>query len=366
MSNTIFSSLWEFPPIKSNLAQYVTLGRSGLRVSPICLGTMNFGGLWEKFLGECPDEEAIKMLDLYTDKGGNFLDTANVYHMGKSEELVGKWMQKKGNRRDLVIATKFTAPMKPGSINSAGNSRKNMHEALDDSLRRLGTNYVDLLYVHYPDFLTPIDEIMRSFDDLVRSGKVSYIGVSDFPAWQVAKANTMADLRGWTQFTAYTGRYHLGDRDLERDVLPMCRDFGIAVCPWGSLGQGKYTGKYKRGEAPKEGGRAGVTMTEKDYDIAEAVAKIATETKRTNSQVALRWVLQQKGIVSPVIGGRTVGQLEDTLGALDFTLSKEQMEVLNKVSSADLGFPHNFIGVSFETCPWIRTAGRAVSYTKLN
>jgi len=352
------SSFFEFSPLKSNLADYRTLGRSGLRVSPICLGTMNFGGAWEKFLGECSEEEAVKMLDLYTDRGGNFIDTANTYHAGKSEELIGKWLQKKGNRRDLVIATKYTGPTKPGSINSAGNTRKNMHEAISDSLHRLGTHYVDILYVHFPDFLTPIDEIMRSFDDIVRSGKVTYIGISDFPAWQVAKANTMAEIRGWAQFITYTGRYHLGDRDQERDILPMCRDFGIACCPWGSLGQGKYTGKYKRGETPQAGGRVGVTMSDRDYDIAETVAKIATDIKRTNSQVALRWVLQQKGIVSPVIGGRTVAQLEDTLGALDFTLSAEQMEVLNKVSHVDLGFPHNFVGQSFDGCQWIRPGGR--------
>jgi len=346
------------PEVKapSGLARYRFLGNSGLRVSPLCLGGMNFGDRWE-FMGKVSKEEVFKILETYVSKGGNFIDTANAYHGGQSEEWLGEFMEKKGNRDDLVIATKYTAPTKEGVINSAGNCRKNMFQAVDASLKRLRTTYIDLYYVHFYDFKTPVEEVMRGLDDLVRSGKVHYVAVSDWPAWAVARANTLAELKSWTPFIAYQGRYHLGERDLEQDVHPMATELGLGLIPWAVLGQGKFTGKYKKGEKPEDAKRMGVTMSDKDYAIADEVCKIAQEIKRSAAQVALNWVLQRPERPTALIGCRTVAQLEDNLGALEFTLSKEHLQRLDDASKYELLFPHKFIGTSYQTNPWLKRGG---------
>jgi aryl-alcohol dehydrogenase-like predicted oxidoreductase len=348
---------------KKPLAQYRLLGKTGLRVSPICLGSMSFGEVetW-KWAGSLTEEQTFKILDAYVAAGGNFIDTANVYQAGVAETFIGNWLEARKNREEIVLATKFSGFMKAGAVNSAGNSRKNMFQAVEHSLQRLKTTYIDLYYVHFWDFTTDITELMRACDDLVKSGKVLHVAISDCPAWKVAQGNTWSEAKGMAPFVAFQGRYSLIDRAMERDVNPMCNDLGLAIIPWGVVGQGKLTGKYKRGHNQKEvkdAARNAVlpTMTDKEYDVSETVCKIAEELKRTPAQVALNWILQQKNVPSALIGVRSIETLNENIKALEFTLSKEHMARLNEVSAIDLGFPHNFIGTSYQTCPWIKPAG---------
>jgi len=348
---------------KRPLAQYRLLGKTGIRVSPICLGSMSFGEVetW-KWAGSLNQAQTFEILDAYHNAGGNFIDTANVYQGGVAESFIGEWMAARNNREEIVLATKFSGFMKPGAINSAGNSRKNMMQAVDASLKRLKTKYIDLYYIHFWDFTTDYQELMRACEDLVKSGKVLHVGVSDCPAWKVSQCNTWAEGKGTTPFVCYQGRYSLIDRSMERDVNPMCQDLGLAIIPWGVVGQGKLTGKYKRGQNQKEvkdAARNAVLppMSDKEYDIAEAVFKIAKEVDRTPAQVALNWVLQQRNVPSSLIGVRSIDTLKENIAALEFTLTKEQMAKLNEVSAFDPGFPHNFIGTSYQTCPWIKPAG---------
>ena len=233
-----------------------------------------------------------------------------------------------------------------------------MFHALDESLKRLRKHYVDITYVHFHDFTTKPQELMRSLDDLVRSGKTRFVAVSDTPAWQVARSNMLADLRGWNELIAYQGRYHLGERDVERDILPMCRETEMGFIPWAILGQGKFTGRFQRGHKNTDSmGRQGVKMSEQDYNVAETVATVAAETGRTPSQVCINWVLQQKGITSALLGVRTLAQLEDNLKALEFTLTPEQLHKLSAAAPYEPGFPHNFIGTSVKNNPWLKDAG---------
>jgi len=276
--------------------------------------------------------------------------------MGQSEQWIGDWMVKRGNRAEMVVATKYSTG---AGINNAGNQRKNMFQAIDASLKRLQTSYIDLYYVHWWDFLTPTDEILRGLDDLVRSGKVTYIGISDSPAWEVSRANAIADLRGWSQFIAYQGRYHVGERDQEREIIPMAKKMGLGLVPWGVLGQGKYTGRFKRGETAT-GGRASVKMTEHDYIVSEEVVKIATEIKRTPSQVVLNWTINREEQPIPIVGVSSLRQLEDNIGSFEFKLSKEDTKRIADVSAVELGFPHNFIGTNYHNNPWLKYGGTIV------
>lgn len=331
----------------TTLDSYRLLGRSGLRVSPLCLGTMTFGTEW----GWGAQYEASKQIfDLYVSRGGNFIDTANYYTKGTSETWLGDFIAT--DRARLVVATKYTLHMRPGDPNSGGNHRKNMMESVEASLRRLKTDYIDLYWIHMWDYTTPIEEVLRAFDDLVRQGKILYAGVSDTPAWKIAQANTIAKLRGWTPFIAAQMEYSLVQRDLERDILPMSRELGLGNCPWSPLGSGVLAGKYTRedlkqqeaGEKPTHGGEArGARLSPKKLDVAEVVVAIAKEIAKSPSQVALNWLMQQPGVTSPILGARKVEQLEDNLGCLDFELEEEQMTRLNEVSKIELGFPHDFL-----------------------
>eukprot|EP01120_Amphizonella_sp_Union-15-10_P017368 TRINITY_DN9621_c0_g1_i1.p1 TRINITY_DN9621_c0_g1~~TRINITY_DN9621_c0_g1_i1.p1 ORF type:complete len:325 (+),score=59.39 TRINITY_DN9621_c0_g1_i1:84-1058(+) len=323
---------------------------------------MNFGTNWASWMGEMTQHEVEKTLDYYYSKGGNFVDTANAYQGGQSESWIGEWMKKKGNRDEMVIATKYTAPIKDGAINLAGNHRKNMFHAIEESLKRLQTHYIDLYYLHFWDHTTPVVEILRAFDDLVRSGKVHYIGISDTSAWQVSRANAIAELQGWTQFVAYQGKYNLGIRDMERDIIPMSREMGLGVVPWGVLGQGKYTGKYKKGsQGAEDAKRGGLDFTEQDWLISDEVLKIAEEVKKTPSQVVLNWTLQQPGITSPLIGCRTANQLVDNIDALNFKLGAEHVARLSEVSKFSLGFPYDFLGgQDYSSIKYIKSAGDIV------
>jgi aryl-alcohol dehydrogenase-like predicted oxidoreductase len=323
--------------------RYKLLGRSGLRVSELALGAMSFGEEWGWGAGR---EESRRMFDAFAKAGGNFIDTANRYTEGTSERLVGEFVA--SDRQHFVIATKYTLFMRGGDPNSAGNHRKNMVQALEASLSRLGTDYVDLYWVHAWDYLTPVDEVMRGLDDLVRAGKVLYVGISDTPAWIVSRANTMADLRGWSPFVALQLRYSLLDRSAERELLPMARTLDLAVTPWSVLGAGVLSGKYNRGTPPEQGrAKDGAAKVERNLGIAAEVVAVADEIGCTPSQVAITWARQQPGVIVPLLGANNLRQLADNLGALDVTLGEAQLARLDQVSRIDLGFPHDFLGEDF-------------------
>ena len=330
----------------TRLDHYRLLGRSGLRVSPLALGTMTFGvgeGSWGS-----TEDEARAMVDMFIDRGGNFIDTANFYgQLGQSEEWLGRIV--KGRRDPLVISTKYSLTTRPGDPNAAGNHRKNMVRSVEDSLRRMQTDHIDLLYLHMWDFRTPVDEILRAFDDLVRAGKVLYTGLSDTPAWQASRMQAIAELRGWTQFCALQIAYSLVERTVEREMIPMAREMGMGVSPWAPLGQGMLTGKYTRadlmpGSMDDINSRKAINavtgkLTERNLDIADVVVACATDLGCTPAQMALAWTLVNPAVCSPVVGVRTPAQLEDNLGALDLTIPDEVLARLDAVSAVPPVFP---------------------------
>ncbi len=327
--------------------RYKLLGRSGLRVSELALGTMTFGTDW----GWGADkEESRRIFDAYVDEGGNFIDTANRYTFGTSERYVGEFIREDRDR--FVLATKFTIthPHMQGDPNAGGSHRKSLAFNLRRSLERLGTDFIDLYWVHMWDRMTPLEETLRALDDVVREGRVHHTGYSDAPAWVVSRANTMAELRAWTPFSALQVRYSLVDRTPERDLLPMARHMDLAVTPWAVLGAGVLTGKYTR-----EGGttgderllteedRARVSLTERNLAIARVVDEVAEEAGCTPSQASIAWMLAQPGVIVPIMGARTVAQLEDNLGALQVNLTREQLARLDEASAVEPGFPHDFL-----------------------
>jgi aryl-alcohol dehydrogenase-like predicted oxidoreductase len=279
---------------------------------------------------------------MYAERGGNFLDTANRYTEGTSEKLVGKFI--KADREHFVLATKYTLWMRRDDPNFSGNHRKNLVQSLDASLKRLGTDYVDILWVHAWDGTTPVDEVMRALDDLVRQGKVLYIGISDTPAWIVSRANMLAELRGWTSFTGLQIRYNLIDRTAERDLLPMARELDLAVTPWRVLHAGVLTGKYQGGSEGVEGRVAkSDANVDRNLRIAGSVVEIAKEIGCSPAQVAINWLRGREGVIIPILGARNTDQLSDNLGALDFTLDPQHVERLDEASAFELGFPHDFL-----------------------
>ncbi len=330
------------------LDHYRLLGRSGLRVSPLCLGTMTFGTDW----GWGADEETSRAIfDAYASRGGNFIDTANFYTKGTSERLVGRFIA--GERDRFVLATKYTLNMNPGDPNAGGNHRKCMVRAVEASLERLATDYIDLYWLHVWDDTTPVDEVMRGLDDLVSAGKILYVAVSDTPAWRIAQANTLAELRGWSRFIALQVEYNLALRDAERDLIPMAIELGLGVLPWSPLASGLLSGKYSREDLETqrraEKGAAGVegtrplTLSEERIEVAEAVKAVAAGIGRTPAQVALAWLLARPGVTSPILGARTLAQIEDNLGALEVILDADALRRLEAASAIALGFPHDFI-----------------------
>jgi aryl-alcohol dehydrogenase-like predicted oxidoreductase len=317
---------------------YKLLGKSGLRVSELALGTMTFGEEWGWGANK---DESKRVFDMFSNAGGNFIDTANRYTEGTSEKFVGEFIA--SDRDHFVVATKYTLYMRRDDPNFSGNHRKNMMQSLDASLRRLKTDYIDLYWVHAWDYTTPEEEILRALDDIIRAGKILYIGISDTPAWIVSRINTIAELRGWTQFIGLQIKYSLIDRTVERELLPMARKLDIAVTPWAVLGGGILSGKYNRNK--DEQGRAQLykSVNEKDLKIAEEVIKVADKVSCSTSQVAINWVRQQPGVIIPIIGAKTAAQLKDNLDCLKFNLNEEQISRLNEVSKIDLGFPHTFL-----------------------
>ena len=322
--------------------RYKLLGKSGLRVSEMALGTMTFGETWGWGASK---EESQKIFDGYAEAGGNFIDTANRYTEGTSEHYVGDFIA--ADRDHFVLATKYTLFDRRNDPNASGNHRKNMIRSLEASLKRLKTDYIDVFWVHAWDFMTPVEEVMQGLDNLVRAGKVLYVGISDTPAWIVSQANILAALRGWTPFIGLQVQYSLIERTPERDLLPMARAFDMSVTAWGALGSGVLTGKYNRPDQDAQGRAAmwGAIEPHK-LTIAQVVVDIAETIDCTPSQVALSWVRQQSGSIIPLIGARNVAQLEDNLGCLNVTLTDEQLSQLNEVSRIELGFPHDFLATN--------------------
>ena len=321
--------------------RYKLLGRSGLRVSEACLGTMTFGETWGWGASLA---ESRKMVDLFAEAGGNFIDTSVNYTDGTAEEFLGEFL--KSDRDHFVVATKYTLT-KPDSTdpNSGGNSRKNMMKSVEKSLKRLKTDHIDLYYLHMWDYMTPVQEVARGLDDLVRLGKVLYVGFSDTPEYIVAEANTRADLMGWSRFVGMQVPYSLLDRSVERSVIPMAHHWDMAVLPWGLLEAGILTGKFlKNVSDPTRIDQKELKLSEKGHAVVKEVEKIAQETGKAMSQVAINWVRQNpNALVIPILGARNEKQLKDNLDAMGWSLTEEQYKRLDEVSAIELGFPHNII-----------------------
>ena len=322
--------------------RYKLLGASGLRVSEICLGTMAFGEDWGWGASK---EECGRILAAFAEAGGNFIDTADNYTDGSAERFLGELL---GAGRDgFVLATKYTLARDPRDPNAAGNHRKNLVAALDASLKRLRTDYVDVLWVHIWDFLTPVAEVMRALDDQVRAGKVLHLGISDTPAWLVAHANTLAAERGWTPFAAVQAQYSLVERTVEREFLPMARALDLAIMAWSPLGMGVLTGKYAEGDRDgrltKSDAAGTGLLSDRNQRIADAVGEVAAALGATPAQVALAWLMRRPGVVLPIVGARREGQLRENLGAIDVRLDAAQLARLERETAIDLGFPHEFI-----------------------
>jgi aryl-alcohol dehydrogenase-like predicted oxidoreductase len=319
-----------------------TLGRTGLKVSNLCLGAMTFGnGQWG-----CDEATSRKIIDRFLDAGGNFIDTADVYSNGVSEEICGRALRDR--RPQVVLATKVAGPMGPGP-NDLGLSRRHVLDAVDASLRRLATDFIDLYQVHAYDPTSPLDETLRALDDCVRAGKVRYLGCSNYSAWQLMKANALARELGTARYDSLQPQYSLVCRHIEREHLPLCREEGIGVIPWSPLGGGLLTGKLRKGAPPPAGSRAAVDPAnrerfgaDRNLAIAEAVIEVAKRVGKTPSQVALAWVIQQPGVSAPIFGARTLEQLEDNLGAADLVLDAEAIRALDGVAALELVYPYDF------------------------
>ena len=325
------------------LDHYVTLGRSGLRVSPLCLGAMTFG---EDLGWGSSVEESQQIIDRFVDLGGNFIDTANFYTKSHSEKIIGDHVGRHPARRDrLVIATKFSGNLYPGDPNGGGSGRKAIVNACENSLRRLQTDYIDLYWLHMWDANTPIDETMAALDDLVRAGKVRYLGVSDTPAWKIVEANLIARFRGWSSFIGLQIEYSLLQRTVEQDLVPMASEFGLGITPWSPLSGGALSGKYTRANAgQREADRGALfAVDDKTYDVVDELEIIAKAHDTPVASVALAWVHAQPGVTSIIIGARRLSQFEENIRALDVTLTAEELAQLDAITKPTLGFPHHLL-----------------------
>jgi aryl-alcohol dehydrogenase-like predicted oxidoreductase len=341
--------MMENKAVFSGMDHYYLLGRSGLRVSPLCLGTMTFGTEWG---WGAEKDEARRLFERYVDGGGNFIDTADLYTNGTSERWLGEFVKDSRSRDRLVLATKFTFNPQPGNPNAGGNGRKNIIRALEGSLRRLGTDYIDLYWLHAWDGITPVEEVMRTLDSLVRSGKVRYIGLSDTPAWYLTRAQTLAELRGLESICALQLEYSLVERNIEREHIPAAQALGMGVCPWSPLASGLLTGKYRRGGGGE--GRLQVTrdqpnplfqkFTDRNWTIVDSLVDVAEKVGRSPAQVAVNWITKRPGVTSTLIGATKLHQLEETLAALSFDLPRELSVQLEEVSRPDEVFPYVLYG----------------------
>jgi aryl-alcohol dehydrogenase-like predicted oxidoreductase len=317
--------------------KYKLLGNSGLKVSELCLGTMGFGKEWN---WGADKETSFAVMESFANAGGNFIDTANRYTDGTSEKYIGEFMQ--ANRDHFIVATKYSLHDNLTNVNASGNNRKNMMRSVELSLKRLNTDFIDLLYLHIWDNLTPIDEVMRGLDDLVRQGKVNYIGISDTPAWIISKGQTLAELMGWSKFIALQVEYSLLQRTPERDLIPMAKHFGMTVTPWAPLAGGALTGKYLRGDKgrlPDNSKR----LNERAVSITQTVIDIADQLGVAPAHVALKWTMMQDFASIPIVGATKVSQMEENMKCLEVNLTQEHIEKLNDISKIELGFPGDFL-----------------------
>jgi aryl-alcohol dehydrogenase-like predicted oxidoreductase len=327
------------------LNHYVTLGRSGLKVSPFCLGAMTFGQEW----GFGTDEATAKrLMDRFIERGGNFIDTANIYTGGHSEKIIGDHIGRDAAKRDrVVIATKFSGNMHRGDPNGGGANRKSIFANCEASLRRLQTDYIDLYWLHWEDAFTPIEETIGALNALVQAGKVRYIGFSDTHAWKVARAQTIAELRGWAPLIALQIEYSLLERTVEGELIPMAQALGLGVTPWSPLRSGVLSGKYSRDNMKAESaGRAdwvARNANEKTFQVLDALKDVARKRETTPARVAIAWVASRPGVTSPILGVRTEAQLDDNLAAIDVTLAPEDIAALNAVTKPTLNFPTGFL-----------------------
>ncbi|HTR28714.1 MAG TPA: aldo/keto reductase [Puia sp.] len=317
--------------------KYQLLGRTGLKVSELCLGTMGFGT--ESGWG-ADKTVSFSIMESFADAGGNFLDTANIYKLGTSEKFIGEFIGPR-DRDFFVIATKYSLKDNNTNPNASGNNRKNMMRSVEQSLKRLQTGFIDILYLHIWDDLTPVDEILRGIDDLIRQGKVNYAAISDTPAWIVSKGNTMAELKGWSSFAALQVEYSLLQRSPERDLIPMANHFGMTVTPWAPLAGGALTGKYLtggQGRIKPESNRRDDNSTR----ITREVMDVADRLGVTPGNVALQWTRQQGFNCIPIVGATKLEQLRENLNMTDLILPQEDLDRLNEASAIDLGFPNKF------------------------
>jgi aryl-alcohol dehydrogenase-like predicted oxidoreductase len=331
------------------LNEYVTLGRTGLRVSPLCMGAMTFGTEW----GWGAEENVSRdMFNSFIDAGGNFVDTADAYTNGHSEELVGKFIAERRLRDFAVLATKFSFGSIPGNPNTGGNGRKNIYRALEGSLQRLNTDYIDLYYLHVWDVLTPVEEVVSTLTDLVREGKIRYYGFSDTPAWYVARAQTIAGYEGKERIATLQLEYSLVERDIEREHVPVSQELGIGICSWGPLASGFLSGKYRReGQSGKGDGRLTAPtfafasrFHERNWQVLDALLDVAKKLGKPPAQVALNWVATQPGITSTILGATKSAQLADNLAAMEFTIAQELRKKLDQACSCAPGHPYLFFG----------------------
>ena len=331
--------------------RYHTFGATGLRVSSAFLGSMTFGDRD----GKGADlQESRRILDTYADAGGNVIDTAVNYRGGQSETILGELLHER--RDSFVLATKYTASREHADPNAAGNHRKNLRLSLDLSLRRLRTDHIDLYWVHMWDRWTPIEETMRALDDEVRAGRLLYVGISDTPAWVLARANTLAEWKGWSPFVGLQIPYNLTQRDVERELLPAADHLGVSIAAWSPLAGGLLTGKYTRtdGQSPTGSTRhAPSGLSDSDLGVARLVDDVAAQLGLTPSQVAIAWTTARRARIHPILGARTSAQLHDNLAAVDLTLPEDALDRLDAATAPRLGFPTDFID---ETTPWVFAA----------
>ena len=319
---------------------YRNLGRTGVPVSEICLGCMNFGF-------PTPEDDALAIVDMALDRGVNFLDTANVYNRGRSEEIVGRALLRNGKRDRIVLATKVHGRMDDADVLAAGNSRRHIVAQCEASLRRLQTDWIDLYQIHRPDSAVPLDETLRALDDLIRAGKVRYIGTSSFAAWQIMESLWMARELGTNRFVTEQPPYHLLDRSIERELIPLAQAHGLAILPWSPLARGFLAGKYRRGEEIPGDSRVARDLQgpfaartrrhfgDLAYAVLDEVEALAQEKGATASQISLAWCVQQPGVTSPIIGPRTLAHLEDQLGALEIEITAADRARLDAVSEPE-------------------------------
>jgi aryl-alcohol dehydrogenase-like predicted oxidoreductase len=330
------------------LDEYVTLGRSGLRVSPLCLGAMTFG---EDLGWGTSVEESQQIIDRYVGLGGNFIDTANFYTRSHSEKIIGDHVGRHPAQRDrLVIATKFSGNLYPGDPNGGGSGRKSLINACENSLRRLQTDYIDLYWLHMWDANTPIEETMAALDDLVRAGKVRYLGVSDTPAWKIVEANLIARFRGWSAFIGLQIEYSLLERTVEQELVPMAGEFGLGITPWSPLKGGVLSGKYtRRNDGQHRADRGALvesSLNQETYALIDELELIAKAHEATVAGVALAWVLAQPAVASVIIGARRLSQLDDNVRAVDVDLTAEELARLDALTEPTFGFPQNLMAMT--------------------